>query len=342
MRMDMGKFHKRYLEIRLNKETGEISSKTAKRFTTVIENAMALGQTKAVLAQLAINTHFQDLTQDESVYGKPLINQVTDPICKSTPVRHMWTLQELKTHNDEPVRIQINSQLGCVLRWLYKQGVHFCFTSVMLKPVGIFFSGNPTLASKVFLTAIFLPENPELSETPGTLLSLWNDVRTPKCLDSSMVPVWTERVYNAIQTGLKNVVLCTLQLGDYEEYVPDAEEEDNSHKMPEPMAGLFGYKGGKDKDKDEPTNPFLCPVGLDHLTMEYLTNVVDYTRDAPSWLVDRRFADMIKWVSYQKWSWTLCFATTPLEKDTSSNKVRISRWAYFTVLLDPLTTDVYL
>ena len=340
-KMDMGKFHKKFMEIRINSKTQDISTKTRDRFTKVIENAMALGQTKAVLGELVHGTHFEQLVDpnDEEEYLRytgRCARQSTNPICNSRSLRNMWTLQELRDHNDKPVRIVINGQLASVLEWLYKQGVHFCFASAMLKPVGVLFVGPPTLCSKVFLMAVFLPENPNLLDggPPGTLLSCWNDVRTPKCLDSSMVPTWSERVYKAIRCGIKSVVLSTLRFGDYEEQKqPQQQEQEPYAPLPSHMASYFG------SEKAE-CDPFLCQVGRNHLTMELLTNVSGYNSEAPSWVVDRRFVDMVAWVAQNHWSWTLCFAAEPLESDPTH--VRLSRWAYFTVLLDPLDPDNYL
>jgi len=294
--MDMGRLQRRFMEVRLDKATGEISRSTKERFTTIIENAMALGQTKTVLGLLKEGIHFQ--TYPEHTTGR------------RECVKHMWTHANLNMRSGDPVTIQVNRQLNGVFAWLIGKGVHYCFTSVMVDEPGFVVDFDPVLANFVLITAFFLPEDTQLRDTPGALLSLWNDVRTPKCVDSSMIPGWTERIIKCVRAGITHVVLCTLrEHGDFDEIDPRDAHED----------------------------AFACIGCRDHLTMASLTNVADYESPSPSWVLDRRFVDMVQWVKRHHWSWTLCFGTAPL----SEGRVRISQWAYFTVLLDPLTTTAY-
>lgn len=313
-RVDLGRFQRSYMEIRVDKATGDISRRTRRRFTTVIENAMALGQTTAVLGRLLEDRHFARSCA-----------QNVDPLCRSAPVRNMWTMLPLcRAEGDgdagSPFIIHVNERLKSVLKWLLHSGVHYCFTSVMVEGGGLLVPYPATMASWVLLTALFLPEFPTPQDQPGPLLSLWNDVRTPKCLDTTMYGVWVERVVKGIKAGATHVVLCTLHEGDYEEYV----ESEYDWEAVEARGLIW-------------TRALVCAAPRDHLTMQPLAAVAYYASRAPQWIVDARFADMVNWAVYHLWQWTLLFATAPSAKKENEGLVRISRWAYFAVLLDPLT-----
>lgn len=340
--VNMGKFQQSQLEIRLSKETGKISKGTQERFARTIENAMALGQTRAVLGQLHKNTHFRIIDPLEK-------KVVTDPVCKSTPIRHMWTFEELKDSQGRSICIKINHQLASVLRWLYTSGVHFCFASVMHKPNGLFYQGEATMSTMVYLVALFLPENPNVmsDDPPGTFLSCWNDVRTPKCLDDSMIPTWSERIFKCIECGQKNTVLCTLQASDFEPYIMTMEEK-RQQQQRENITRFSTNITPKERDNKK----FVCVLGRDHLTMQPLTNIVVGTYDNkeknetmqewskhPMWCVEERFSTMVDWVHRQGWYWTLLFATCNSQHEPG--KIVISQWAYFTVIMDPIVPGSY-
>jgi hypothetical protein len=321
IRVDLGKFRKNYMEIRVDKTTGDISKRTQRRFTTIIENAMALGQTTAVLGKFVENQHFNRYDANNPSSSSDALMRAGDPLCKSTPVRNMWTMLPLHKHGDSPFIIRINEKLKTVLKWLLHNGVHYCFTSVMVEGGGLLISYPPDMANWVILTALFLPEFPDPQDHPGPFLSLWNDVRTPKCLDTTMCGVWVERVVKGIKAGVTRVVLCTLHEGDYEEYVDST----------------YDWGGATEAW----TRELVCVTPRDHLTMQPLNKIVYYKSSAPQWIVDARFSDMVSWVTYHRWQWTLLFATTPSVKKEYTGMTRISRWAYFTVLLDPLTLGDY-
>lgn len=68
-------------------------------------------------------------------------------------------------------------------------------------------------------------------------------------------------------------------------------------------------------------NHLACICPREHLSMRPL-------EPNPRWKLDSKFNTLVRWVLQLGYEWTLCCAVG--EKD------RVSNWAYFTVMLDPL------
>lgn len=277
--MNLGNYQRKRFGA-LSQSGGEMKQEVVQMLHSIIRNAMLCGMTHMRLQTFRMPQDFQYR------YANTPKNSFA-----------IYDSHTLLPFEKTKARISFNTFLNDFFQWLQREGVHFICTTKLMKNKVTF--GELPFAAFVHVEAIFIPEDTDLREQTGRILSLWNTVYTAKCLDNSMIQQWNQRALAAIRVGAGHFVVCTLYLeADYTETLLDKE------------TGL--------RKRDE----FTVIEPRDHLTMTPLA--VD-----PMWRLDRKFAYLVGWVSQMGYAWTLTCGWSREEE-------RFSLWAYFTVLLDPL------
>lgn len=270
---------RRYQRERYECYQGRITVEVNRILHSIIRNAMISGKTHFRLQTLRMPTAFTYVYHQKDHHTYPIYHAHTLLPIENTTARVRFNGEHVKT----------------LLDWLREQGVHFCCTTLITNPVTHF--GNVSLAGFIHIEGYLIPEDTDLREKPGPLLSLWNGVYTIKCLDESMVGEWNKRLLASFRVGASYCIICTLYLGgDY----------DVTPKNPENQLPI--------------RNEYNVIQPRNHLTMQ----VLEY-----DWSLKEKFKIMLSWVSQLNYPWTLLCGWKEEEK-------RVSNWAYFTIMLDPL------
>lgn len=272
---------RRYQRERFECYAGKMTHDVNQKLHHIVRNAMVSGK-----------THFRLQTLRMPIAFSYAYNKLEGTL----PIYHAHTLRPIEKTT---ARVRFNQTfMKPLLDWMMEQGIHFyCTTTVMSDQVSF---GNLPLAGHINIEAYLIPEDTDLREKHGPLLSLWNGVYTIKCLDASMLGEWNKRVLAAFRTGASHCIICTLYMGSDYDDTP------------------------KDQQTNLPThNEYTVVNPRNHLTMELLNPMPDWS------LKENKFTVLLSWVTQLNYKWTLLCGWSDEEK-------RPSHWAYFSLLLDPL------
>jgi len=248
--MDLGAYQRKRFEA-VSRNGGNMTQDVVQMLHSIIRNAMYSGQSNTRLQTFRLARDFQ--------------YRYTEKTQTAHAVHDAHTLIEIKGTR---ARVSFSTHTSDFFQWLQREGVHFlCTTQVMRNKVTF---GELPLADFVHVQALFIPEDTDLRERQGQVLSLWNTVYTAKCLDNSMVQQWNQRALAAVRIGGTHFVVCTLYAeSDYTTTTGKAESDE--FKVVEPR---------------------------NHLTMVPLM-------PTPKWTLDKKFAYLIGWVAQLGYQWTL-------------------------------------
>jgi len=257
MPVDFARFQKERFEA-FTLAKGKITYDVNKILHSVCRNAMLCGK-----------THFRLQTLRMPGAFSYTYNRKDDDTTHT--IYHIHTLKPIA---DTTARVKLNKEYTKPLfDWLREQGVHFYLTTHQMSNTTSF--NNKPLANFVHIEAYLIPEDTDIREKTGMILSLWNGVYTIKCLDQSMIGEWNKRLLSAFRTGAAHCVICTLYLES------DYEDTPKNNKNNLPIRNEYNV-----------LNP------RDHLTMELLNPM-------PDWSLKDKFTTLLSWVTQLNYKWTL-------------------------------------
>lgn len=258
--MHLGNYQRKRFEA-VSRHGGDMKQEVVHMLHSIVRNAMLCGMTHMRLQTFRLARDFQ-YRYTENTKGTHAVHDA----------------HTLLPFQGTRARVAFNTHTQDFFQWLQHEGVHFMCTTQLMRNKVTF--GELPLADFVHVEAIFIPEDTDLREQQGRILSLWNTVYTAKCLDNSMLQQWNQRALAAIRVGAAHFVVCTLY----------AEAD---------------YTTSSARDEFSVNEP------RDHLTMAPLA-------PAPEWHLDKKFGYLVAWVAQLGYQWTLTCGYNQEEERYSS------------------------